>query len=49
MLMDPEEFGAGTGAMGLHSDQAQKVSRRRIMQKMGSGGAAEQRICLGLE
>lgn len=44
--MDPEEFGAGTQAVELHSNQPQKVSRKRIVQKMGSGGAAEQRICL---
>lgn len=37
--MDPQEFGAGT-ALGLHNNQAQEVSRRKIMQKMGSGDAA---------
>lgn len=44
--LDPEEFRDGTGAVGLHSNQVQKVSRKRILQKKGSGDAAEQRSCL---
>lgn len=45
MLMDPGEFGAGTGAVGLHSNQAQKVPgkgfcRKRDLRVLLSGGSA---------